>query len=179
MNDSKHGELKVVVMSATLDAEKFQAYFGGAPLMKVPGRTFPVEVFYTAEPERNYLEAATRTAIQIHQCEGPGDILVFLTGEQEIEQACEEIRLGAQEWARCVELVVWPLRRPLPGLQLRRGRIWQRLHFQKPTAATTESNTIGAATSIFRPRLRITHHESICCSYVASKRGACSRRCPQ
>lgn len=75
--------------------------------------------------------------------------------------------------------VLWPLRRPLPSLQLRRGRIWQRLHFQKPTAATTESNTIGAATSIFRPRLRITHHESICCSHVASKRGACSRRCPQ
>lgn len=40
---SKYGELKVVVMSATLDAEKFQEYFHGAPLMTVPGRTFPVE----------------------------------------------------------------------------------------------------------------------------------------
>mmetsp|Transcript_13456 Transcript_13456/g.27317 ORF Transcript_13456/g.27317 Transcript_13456/m.27317 type:complete len:720 (-) Transcript_13456:59-2218(-) len=118
---SKHGELKVVVMSATLDAEKFQAYFGGAPLMKVPGRTFPVEVFYTAEPERNYLEAATRTAIQIHQCEGPGDILVFLTGEQEIEQACEEIRLGAQDMGKdASELVVYPLYSSLPPAQQRK-----------------------------------------------------------
>ena len=74
-------------MSATLDAKKFQSYFHNAPLLKVPGRTFPVEVFYTAKAERNYVEAAVRTTIHIHQCEGPGDILVFLTGEMEIEQA--------------------------------------------------------------------------------------------
>ena len=115
---SKYGELKVVVMSATLDAQKFQDYFHGAPLLKVPGRTFPVEVFYTAEPERNYVEAAVRTAIQIHKCEGPGDILVFLTGEQEIEQACEEIRLGAQDMGKdAPELVVYPLYSSLPPAQ--------------------------------------------------------------
>ena len=109
--DSEHGELKVVVMSATLDAEKFQSYFNNAPLLKVPGRTFPVEVFFTAKPERNYVEAAVRTTLQIHQCEGPGDILVFLTGEQEIEQACEEIRNSAAELnAKDVpQLVVYPL----------------------------------------------------------------------
>mmetsp|Transcript_37049 Transcript_37049/g.78217 ORF Transcript_37049/g.78217 Transcript_37049/m.78217 type:complete len:721 (-) Transcript_37049:101-2263(-) len=115
---TKYGELKVVVMSATLDAQKFQSYFHGAPLLKVPGRTFPVEVFYTAEPERNYVEAAVRTAIQIHKCEGPGDILVFLTGEQEIEQACEEIRLGAQDMGKdAPELVVYPLYSSLPPAQ--------------------------------------------------------------
>jgi pre-mRNA-splicing factor ATP-dependent RNA helicase DHX15/PRP43 len=58
-------DLKVVVMSATLDASKFQKYFDGAPLLKVPGRTFPVEVFYTPEPERDYLEAAIRTVLQV------------------------------------------------------------------------------------------------------------------
>ena len=52
-------------MSATLDAAKFQKYFNGAPLLKVPGRTFPVEVFYTFEPERDYLEAAIRTVLQV------------------------------------------------------------------------------------------------------------------
>ena len=109
--DSEYGELKVVVMSATLDAEKFQSYFNNAPLMKVPGRTFPVEIFFTAKPERNYVHAAVRTTLQIHQCEGPGDILVFLTGQQEIEQACEEIRASAAESnAKDVpELVVYPL----------------------------------------------------------------------
>ncbi|KAK8654406.1 hypothetical protein V6N13_128374 [Hibiscus sabdariffa] len=84
-------DLKLVVMSATLEAEKFQGYFYGAPLMKVPGRLHPVEIFYTQEPERDYLEAAIRTVVQIHMCEPPGDILVFLTGEEEIEDACRKI----------------------------------------------------------------------------------------
>jgi pre-mRNA-splicing factor ATP-dependent RNA helicase DHX15/PRP43 len=75
-------DLKLVVMSATLDAGKFQAYFDSAPLMKVPGRLHPVEIFYTPEPERDYLEAAIRTVVQIHLCEPEGDVLIFLTGEQ-------------------------------------------------------------------------------------------------
>mmetsp|Transcript_17810 Transcript_17810/g.20587 ORF Transcript_17810/g.20587 Transcript_17810/m.20587 type:complete len:689 (-) Transcript_17810:3-2069(-) len=120
--DSEYGELKVVVMSATLDAQKFQSYFNDAPLMKVPGRTFPVEIFYTAKPERNYVEAAVRTTLQIHQCEGPGDILVFLTGEQEIEQACEEIRCSAGESSGkdTPELVVYPLYSSLTPAQQRK-----------------------------------------------------------
>eukprot|EP00656_Telonema_subtile_P017700 TRINITY_DN19539_c0_g1_i2.p1 TRINITY_DN19539_c0_g1~~TRINITY_DN19539_c0_g1_i2.p1 ORF type:complete len:697 (+),score=146.83 TRINITY_DN19539_c0_g1_i2:97-2187(+) len=83
--------LKLLVMSATLDAGKFQAYFEGAPLIHVPGRLHPVEIFYTEAPERDYLEAAIRTAVQIHTCEPVGDILVFLTGEEEIEDACRKI----------------------------------------------------------------------------------------
>jgi len=104
-------ELKLVVMSATLDAEKFQSYFNNAPLMKVPGRKFPVEVFYTAKPERNYVEAAVRTALQIHKCEPPGDILLFLTGQMEIDQAVEEITAGAcgAGGKDTAQLVVYPL----------------------------------------------------------------------
>jgi HrpA-like RNA helicase len=80
---TKRLDLKIVVMSATLDAGKFQQYFDDAPLMNVPGRTHPVEIFYTPEPERDYLEAAIRTVIQIHMCEeGEGDVLLFLTGQE-------------------------------------------------------------------------------------------------
>lgn len=112
------GELKVVVMSATLDADKFCSYFDNAPLLKVPGRTFPVEVFHTAKPERNYVEAATRTTLQIHKLEEPGDILLFLTGEQEIEMACKELREAAEEFEPGVpELVVYPLYSSLPPQQ--------------------------------------------------------------
>lgn len=51
--------------------------------MTVPGRTHPVEIFYTPEPERDYLEAAIRTVLQIHMCEDTeGDILLFLTGQE-------------------------------------------------------------------------------------------------
>merc|ERR1712054_442803 len=87
----KSSDLKLVVMSATLEAEKFQDYFLDAPQLRVPGRLHPVEIFYTQEPERDYLEAAIRTAVQIHLTEDPGDILLFLTGEQEIEDACRKI----------------------------------------------------------------------------------------
>jgi HrpA-like RNA helicase len=86
-------DLKIVIMSATLDAGKFQTYFDDAPLMTVPGRTHPVEIFYTPEPERDYLEAAIRTVIQVHLCEeGKGDVLLFLTGQEEIEDACKRIK---------------------------------------------------------------------------------------
>ncbi|KAJ2430756.1 DEAH-box ATP-dependent RNA helicase prp43, partial [Coemansia sp. RSA 2440] len=60
---SKRADIKIVVMSATLDSEKFQKYFNDAPLLTVPGRTFPVEIYYTPEPERDYLEAAIKTAL--------------------------------------------------------------------------------------------------------------------
>lgn len=119
--DSEHGELKLVVMSATLDAEKFQKYFHGAPLLKVPGRTHPVEVFYAAAPMENYVDAAVKTTLNIHECEGPGDILVFLTGEQEIEQACTEIRETAASLPKDKpQLVVYPLYSSLTPQQQRR-----------------------------------------------------------
>ena len=50
-------------MSATMDAEKFQSYFEGAPLLDVPGRLHPVDIFFTPEPEKDYLESSIRTAV--------------------------------------------------------------------------------------------------------------------
>lgn len=89
----QRSDLKLIIMSATLDAGKFQNYFDNAPLMNVPGRTHPVEIFYTPEPERDYLEAAIRTVIQIHMCEEiEGDVLMFLTGQEEIEEACKRVK---------------------------------------------------------------------------------------
>lgn len=108
-------DLKLVVMSATLDAQKFQTYFLNAPLMSVPGRTFPVEIFYTPEPERDYLAAAIRTVVQIHLCEGEGDILLFLTGEEEIEDACKKMKAEvAAAGPDAGEVKVIPLYSSLP-----------------------------------------------------------------
>jgi pre-mRNA-splicing factor ATP-dependent RNA helicase DHX15/PRP43 len=93
-------DLKIIIMSATLDALKFQKYFTAGetpPLFKVPGRTYPVDIFYTVEPEPDYVEAAIRTTLIVHLTEDPGDILVFLTGQEEIEDACREIKIGAEE----------------------------------------------------------------------------------
>lgn len=117
----KRPDLKLVVMSATLEAEKFQDYFLDAPLMKVPGRLHPVEIFYTQEPERDYLEAAIRTVVQIHACEPPGDVLVFLTGEEEIEDACRKVTKEVQQMGSKVGPVkVLPLYSTLPPQQQQR-----------------------------------------------------------
>ncbi|RMX85834.1 hypothetical protein D0867_15833, partial [Hortaea werneckii] len=113
-------DLKIIIMSATLDAQKFQKYFLNAPLLAVPGRTHPVEIFYTPEPERDYVEAALRTVLQIHATEGEGDILLFLTGEEEIEDACRKITMESDEMIREADagpLKVYPLYGTLPPAQ--------------------------------------------------------------
>ena len=68
-------DFKLIVTSATLDAEKFSTYFNNCPIFTIPGRTFPVEILYCKEPEPDYLEAAMITIMQIHLSEPAGDIL--------------------------------------------------------------------------------------------------------
>jgi ATP-dependent RNA helicase DHX8/PRP22 len=82
-------DLKLIVTSATLDADKFSQYFNQCPIFSIPGRTFPVEIMYSREPEEDYLDAALTTVMQIHLTEPPGDILLFLTGQEEIDTSCE------------------------------------------------------------------------------------------
>ena len=76
----KRKDLKLIVTSATLDAEKFCNYFFECPIFTIPGRTYPVEVLYTKAPESDYMDAALITVMQIHLTEPEGDILLFLTG---------------------------------------------------------------------------------------------------
>jgi ATP-dependent RNA helicase DHX8/PRP22 len=82
-------DLKLIVTSATLDAGKFSEYFTNCPIFRIPGRLFPVTLFYAKEPEQDYLDAALITVMQIHLTQPPGDILLFLTGKEEIDTACE------------------------------------------------------------------------------------------
>ena len=95
-------DLRLIVMSATLDALKFQRYFSPssdnpAPLLNVPGRIYPVEVFYTLEPVLDFVEVAIQTVLKIHHTEDSGDILLFLTGEEQIEYTCKTIKLEADD----------------------------------------------------------------------------------
>lgn len=103
-------QLRVVVTSATLDSDKFARYFGGCPVVTIPGRTFPVEVMYTKQPEMDYMSAALESVVQIHLSEGPGDILVFLTGQDEIDTACDVLRDKMTVLAGAAgELIVLPV----------------------------------------------------------------------
>ncbi|KAJ7283259.1 P-loop containing nucleoside triphosphate hydrolase protein [Mycena rebaudengoi] len=109
-------DLKLIVTSATLDAEKFSKYFFGCPIFTIPGRTYPVEVLYTKDPESDYLDASLITVMQIHLSEPPGDILLFLTGQEEIDTACEILfeRMKALG-PKVPELIILPIYSALPS----------------------------------------------------------------
>ena len=54
-------------MSATMDAVRFQEYFLGSPRLNIPGRMYNVDVYFSKEPETDYVEASIKTAVTIHQ----------------------------------------------------------------------------------------------------------------
>ncbi|CAM8947639.1 unnamed protein product [Rhodiola kirilowii] len=81
-------DFKLIVTSATLNAQKFSDFFGSVPIFNIPGRTFPVNILYSKTPCEDYVEAAVKQAMTIHITSAPGDILIFLTGQDEIEAAC-------------------------------------------------------------------------------------------
>jgi ATP-dependent helicase HrpA len=97
----KRPDLKVIITSATIDPERFSKHFGDAPIIEVSGRTYPVEVRHrplieeaekadeTDEP-RDQIQAIG-DAVQELAAEGPGDILVFLSGEREIRDTADAL----------------------------------------------------------------------------------------
>ena len=109
-------DLKLIVTSATLDADKFSEYFNQCPILTIPGRTYPVEIMYSKEPESDYLDAALITVMQIHISEPPGDILLFLTGSEEIDTSCEILYERMKALGPNVpELIILPVYSALPS----------------------------------------------------------------
>jgi pre-mRNA-splicing factor ATP-dependent RNA helicase DHX16 len=108
-------DIKLIISSATLDAQKFSDYFDEAPIFIIPGRRYPVDIFYTKAPEADYLDAAIVTVLQIHITQPLGDVLVFFTGQEEIE-ACEEALNQRMRGlgSKVHELVVLPIYSTLP-----------------------------------------------------------------
>jgi len=114
-------DLKLIISSATMDAQKFSEFFQNAPIFNIPGRRFPVDIYYTKAPEADYLEAAVITILQIHVTQGKGDILVFLTGQEDVETAMEMIQTRTRGLgSKIAELIVLPIYSTLPSdLQIR------------------------------------------------------------
>ena len=109
-------DLKLLISSATMNASKFAEYFDDAPIFNIPGRRYPVDIHYTPQPEANYLAAAITTVFQIHTTQGKGDILVFLTGQDEIEAAEQNItEISRKLGSRVPELVICPIYANLPS----------------------------------------------------------------
>ena len=94
---ARRRDLKLIVTSATMNSKKFSEFYGGAPEFIIPGRTFPVDVMFHRSPVEDYVDQAVQQVLAIHVSMGPGDILVFMTGQEDIECTCELIaeRLAA------------------------------------------------------------------------------------
>ncbi|KAK3519482.1 hypothetical protein QTP70_031671 [Hemibagrus guttatus] len=106
----KRRDLRVIVASATLDAKKFHDFFNlnesGDPskdtcgILSVEGRTFPVDVFYTVSPVPDYVKATVETVLKIHEAEEDGDVLAFLTGQEEVEKVVSMLQDQARSLSR-------------------------------------------------------------------------------
>lgn len=88
---ARRRDLKLIVTSATMNAERFSRFYGGAPEFFIPGRTFPVDIQYSRSPCEDYVDSAVKQVLAIHVSQGAGDILVFMTGQEDIETTCELI----------------------------------------------------------------------------------------
>ncbi|XP_061608119.1 ATP-dependent RNA helicase DHX33 isoform X3 [Phyllopteryx taeniolatus] len=111
--------LKVIVMSATMDVDLFSEYFNKSPVLYLEGRQHHIQIFYTKQAQSDYLQAALVTVFQIHQEAPPShDILVFMTGQEEIEalaRTCRDIAKHLPD--NCGPMAVVPLYASLPPTQ--------------------------------------------------------------
>lgn len=110
-------DLKLVVTSATMNSDRFVKFFGNAPQYFIPGRTFPVDVFYARSACSDYVESAVKQVVTIHLAnkKGDGDILVFMTGQEDIEATCELIREKLALLENPPPLDIYPIYSTLPA----------------------------------------------------------------
>ncbi|KAF7287145.1 hypothetical protein GWI33_002518 [Rhynchophorus ferrugineus] len=86
--------LKIIIMSATMDVDHLSKYFNNCQVVFIEGRTFPVNMYYTVKPHDNYQTACVSTFFKIHRTAPPDhDVLIFLTGQEEIESCAHQIRV--------------------------------------------------------------------------------------
>eukprot|EP00308_Calcidiscus_leptoporus_P027062 CAMPEP_0119382438 /NCGR_PEP_ID=MMETSP1334-20130426/72528_1 /TAXON_ID=127549 /ORGANISM="Calcidiscus leptoporus, Strain RCC1130" /LENGTH=138 /DNA_ID=CAMNT_0007402903 /DNA_START=75 /DNA_END=488 /DNA_ORIENTATION=- len=108
--------MKLIVTSATMDSDKFSEFFGNVPIFRIPGRCFPVDIMFAKQPADDYVEAAVKQAIQIHLSYGAGDILIFMTGQEDILATCSAITDRLEEIGDQVPLItVLPVYSLLPS----------------------------------------------------------------
>jgi pre-mRNA-splicing factor ATP-dependent RNA helicase DHX38/PRP16 len=89
---ARRRDLKLIVTSATMNSKRFSDFYGGAPEFFIPGRTFPVDVMFHRSPVEDYVDQAVQQVLAIHVSMGAGDVLVFMTGQEDIECTCELIQ---------------------------------------------------------------------------------------
>ncbi len=128
-------DLKVIVSSATIEHERFSEFFGGAPVIQVEGRTFPVEVLYEPPADDVDMPDAVANAVEnVTSLDPRGDILVFLPGEREIREA--ENELGSRNLRHTV---IQPLYARLSGAE--QGRVFATIPQRRVILSTNVAET--------------------------------------
>uniref|UniRef100_A0A8C7V1D0 RNA helicase n=1 Tax=Oncorhynchus mykiss TaxID=8022 RepID=A0A8C7V1D0_ONCMY len=112
---SRRSDLKLIVTSATMDSDKFAAFFGNVPIFHIPGRTFPVDILFSKTPQEDYVEAAVKQALQIHLSGMGGDILIFMPGQEDIEVTSDQIVERLEDLESAPPLTVLPIYSQLPS----------------------------------------------------------------
>ncbi|KAJ3102519.1 DEAH-box RNA helicase prp16, partial [Phlyctochytrium planicorne] len=112
---TRRRDLKLIVTSATMDAKKFSTFFGNAPVFTIPGRTFPVDIMFSKNPCEDYVDSAAKQVLAIHLSHPPGDILVFMTGQEDIEVSCSVIAERLSQLEEPPPLSILPIYSQLPA----------------------------------------------------------------
>ncbi|KAI0044061.1 P-loop containing nucleoside triphosphate hydrolase protein [Auriscalpium vulgare] len=112
---SRRRDLKLIVTSATMNADKFSTFYGNAPSFTIPGRTFPVDTFHSKSPCEDYVDSAVKQVLQIHLSLPPGDILVFMTGQEDIEITCQVVQERLAQLDEPPALAVLPIYSQMPA----------------------------------------------------------------
>ncbi len=158
-------ELKILVMSATLNVEKFSDFFNECPIFSIPGRTYEVAINHHRDAKiinlkSTYVQRAVDTALYIHTQEPPGDILVFLTGQSEIEKACHDLdnqvrelnyKRDVQYYDEVRDLVVYPIYASLETME-------QQAIFEDPPR--------GVRKVVFATNIAQVNVHLFCCFYT-------------
>ncbi|KAG5718719.1 putative ATP-dependent RNA helicase prh1 [Termitomyces sp. T112] len=168
-NANKLNPLRIVIMSATLDAEKFSRFFDNAKILYVKGRQYPVKIYHAFEGQTDYVDSAMRTFFQIHIDQPAGDVLIFLPGQEDIESLEKSIRLFANQLPKDEkEVLICPMyAAQAPG---------QNTKVFVPTPLNTRKcilSTNIAETSITIPGVRYVIDTGMCKEkqYLAKKTG--------
>lgn len=136
-------DLKLIITSATMNADRFTQFFGNAPQFFISGRTFPVETFYSKIGCMDYVETAVKQVVTIHlaNSKSDGDILVFMTGQEDIEATCELIKERLDLLENPPPLDVYPIYSTLPADVQKRIFTRQNAERRKVVVATNIAET--------------------------------------
>ncbi|VCU39686.1 Bgt-1577 [Blumeria graminis f. sp. tritici] len=106
----RSNDLRIIISSATMQAEEFLRFFEAEHIINLEGRAYPVDILYLEIPTEDFLKKAIWTVIEIHTKEPNGDILVFLTGREEIDNAIEALSKEAESLhSRAQQIIALPL----------------------------------------------------------------------